>query len=102
MALASCGPLSRRRCSWARRAARTDRGASWNRTDGQPPDLIQLSRSVIMFDAMRRSLLLLLSFPALAADPLVPRESFAKAHVSLMARSQSGDRDARLAEIDLW
>ena len=56
-----------------------------------------------MHDAMRRSLfMVLLSLPALAADPLVPRESFAKAHVSLMARSQSGSRDARLAEIDLW
>src|ERR1051325_10440405 len=53
-------------------------------------------------DAMRRTLLVLLALPALAADPLVPREPFAKAHVSLMARSQAGSAEARLADIDVW
>jgi hypothetical protein len=66
-------------------------------------DLIRLSGSVMLVDPMRRtSLLLLLSLPALAADPLVPREQFAKAHVSLMARSQTGASEPRLAEIDVW
>ena len=49
----------------------------------------------------RTALLLMLALPA-AADPLVQREAFAKAHVSLMARSQSGSAEARLAEIDVW
>ena len=49
----------------------------------------------------RTALLLMLALPA-AADPLVQREPFAKAHVSLMARSQSGSAEARLAEIDVW
>jgi hypothetical protein len=51
---------------------------------------------------MRRALLALIALPALAAKPLEPREPFAKAHVSLMARSQVGSQAARLAEIDLW
>ena len=50
----------------------------------------------------RTALLLLLAMPALAADPLVPREPFAKAHVSLMARAQIGAGTARLADIDVW
>src|SRR5437870_3234687 len=57
----------------------------------------------MLHDAMRRTaLVLMLAMPALAAGPLVPREPFAKAHVSLMARSQSGSAEARLAEIDVW
>ena len=43
---------------------------------------------------MRRSLMILiLALPAFA-DPLVPREPFAKAHVSLMVRAQMGERFA--------
>jgi len=54
-------------------------------------------------DAMRRgALILVLALPALAAEPLVPREPFAKAHVSMMARVQSGSGEPRLAEIDVW
>ncbi len=58
-------------------------------------------------DAMRRTspilVLLALALPALAADPvLVPREPFAKAHLSLMARAQVGSGEARLAEVDVW
>ena len=45
---------------------------------------------------------LLSALPALAARPVVPREPFAKAHVSLMARVQTGHGEARLAEIDVW
>jgi hypothetical protein len=52
---------------------------------------------------MRRSgLVILLALPALAADRLVPREPFANAHVSLMARSQTGAAAPRLADIDIW
>ena len=51
---------------------------------------------------MRRSLLFLIALPALAADPLVSREPFAKAHVSLMARAQAWAQEARLADIDVW
>jgi hypothetical protein len=54
-------------------------------------------------DAMRRTLLsLVIALPAVAGDPLVPREPFAKAHVSMMARAQVGDREARLADVDVW
>src|SRR5689334_10627407 len=57
----------------------------------------------MLFDAMRRATLIcLLALPALAADPIVPREPFAKAHVSLMARAQLGAGEARLADIDVW
>ncbi len=53
---------------------------------------------------MRRSLIALsIALPALAApDPLVPREAFAKAHVSMMARAQVGERPARMADVDVW
>ena len=53
---------------------------------------------------MRRKLLplLLIAVPALAADPVVPREPFAKAHVSLMARAKIGGSEAQLAEVDVW
>jgi hypothetical protein len=71
----------------------------------QVPDLIGDSRSVILLDAMRRALLILIvALPALAAEPLplVPREPYAKAHVSWMVRAQSGVREARLAEVDVW
>ena len=53
---------------------------------------------------MRRTPLILglLGFRVFAAGPLVPREPFAKAHVSLMARAQVGESNARLAEIDVW
>jgi hypothetical protein len=44
----------------------------------------------------------LFALPAVAAGPVVPREAFAKAHVSMMARVQAGRGEARLAEIDLW
>jgi hypothetical protein len=44
---------------------------------------------------------LLFALPVLAA-PVVAREPFAKAHVSMMARAQSGRAEARLAEIDVW
>ena len=50
----------------------------------------------------RTALILIVALPALAADPLVPREPFAKAHVSMMARAQVGEREARLADIDVW
>jgi hypothetical protein len=54
-------------------------------------------------DAMRRfAFVTLLSLPVLAADPLVPREPFAKAHVSLMARAQVGAAEARLSDVDVW
>ena len=53
---------------------------------------------------MRRTQLipLILALPALAATPLVPREPFAKAHVTMMARSQVGESDARMADVDVW
>lgn len=51
---------------------------------------------------MRAALILLVAVPALAADTLVPREPFAKAHVSLMARTQVGNDEARLADVDVW
>jgi len=55
-------------------------------------------------DAMRRTLglSLLVALPALAGAGDVPREPFANAHVSLMARVQSGAAEARLAELDVW
>lgn len=47
--------------------------------------------------------ILAVSLAAAAADPLVAREPFAKAHVSMMARAESSRGDpARLAEIDVW
>jgi hypothetical protein len=56
-----------------------------------------------MIDAMRRILpLLLLATSTLAAGPVVPREPFAKAHVQLMARAQSKNREAKLMDIDVW
>ena len=51
---------------------------------------------------MRRALILLIALPALAADPLVPREPFARAHVSMMARAQVGEREPRLVDVDVW
>src|SRR6202048_1653905 len=53
---------------------------------------------------MRRTCLLslLVALPAVAAGLLVPREPFANAHLSLMARSKSGGAEARLAEVDVW
>ena len=51
---------------------------------------------------MRRTLFALIALPALAADPLVAREPFAKAHISLMARAQAGSQGVRLADIDVW
>src|SRR3954470_21620933 len=45
---------------------------------------------------------LVLALPAMAAGPVVPREPFAKAHVSMMARVQAGRGEARLFEIDVW
>jgi hypothetical protein len=52
---------------------------------------------------MRRiALAALIALPAVAADPLVPREAFANAHVSLMARAQAGSQEPRLADIDIW
>ena len=50
------------------------------------------------------ALALALAAPAaLAAGPAVPREPFATAHVSMMARSEAAsDPEARLAEIDVW
>lgn len=52
---------------------------------------------------MRRpALILLLALPALAADPVVPREPFARAHVSLMVRAQNGAGEPRLADVDVW
>lgn len=48
------------------------------------------------------AILFLLALPAVAAGPLVAREPFAKAHVSMMARVQAGRGEARLAEIDVW
>ena len=44
----------------------------------------------------------LFALPAMAAGPVVPREPFAKAHISMMARVQAGRGEARLAEIDVW
>ena len=37
-------------------------------------------------------MILIVALPAFA-DPLVPREPFAKAHVSLMVRAQMGERE---------
>jgi hypothetical protein len=51
---------------------------------------------------MRRALFVLVSLPVFAADPLVAREPFAKAHVSMMARAQSGEREPRMADVDVW
>jgi hypothetical protein len=53
---------------------------------------------------MRRNLLLslLASLPALAAETAMPREPFAKAHITLMARAKSGAAEARLVEVDVW
>lgn len=53
---------------------------------------------------MRRTpfIFVLLALPALSAGTQVPREPFANAHVTLMARSQVGDSDARLADMDVW
>ena len=58
----------------------------------------------MLHDAMRRTVLFFVfALPALAApDLLVPREPFAKAHVSMMARAQAGEREARLADVDVW
>jgi len=56
----------------------------------------------MLFDAMRRSLVILLAALPALADPLVPREPFAKAHVSLMVRAQMGEREPRLADVDVW
>lgn len=50
----------------------------------------------------KAALLLLLAPPLLAAAAVVAREPFAKAHVSMMARSQAGKGEARLSEIDVW
>jgi hypothetical protein len=49
----------------------------------------------------KTALALLLALPVLAA-PVVSREPFAKAHVSMMARAQAGSGEPRLAEIDVW
>ena len=43
-----------------------------------------------------------IAVPAFAADSLVPREPFAKAHVSLMARAQGKEGEARIAEIEVF
>jgi hypothetical protein len=53
---------------------------------------------------MRRLALILVAAAtsALAAAPAVPREPFAKAHVQYMARAQSGAREAKLLDIDVW
>src|SRR3954470_19026904 len=53
---------------------------------------------------MRRMPLIvaLLALPALSAGTLVPREPFANAHVTMMARAQVGDSDARMADLDVW
>ena len=60
-------------------------------------------RSGMLLDAMRRTLLLIPALSALAATPpLVAREPYAKAHVSMMARAQTGDRPARLAEVEVF
>ncbi len=45
---------------------------------------------------------MLFALAALAAGVDVPREPFANAHVSLMARVQNGAAEARLAELDVW
>ncbi|MGZ6142920.1 MAG: hypothetical protein ACXWLM_06260, partial [Myxococcales bacterium] len=37
-----------------------------------------------------------------APDPLVPREPFARAHGARMARAQLGEREPRLADVDVW
>lgn len=50
----------------------------------------------------RCAIWLLVALPALSAGQAVPREPFAKAHISLMARAQAGKAEARLAEIDVW
>lgn len=46
--------------------------------------------------------IVLVALPVFAADPLVPREPFARAHVSMMARAQAGEREPRLADVDVW
>ena len=51
----------------------------------------------------RRGLLpLLIAVPALSAASAPPREPFANAHVSLMARLQTGGAGPRLADLDVW
>jgi hypothetical protein len=45
---------------------------------------------------------LLIALPAIAGGADVPREPFANAHVSLMARVQKGGADAQVAELDVW
>ena len=51
----------------------------------------------------RRGLLpLLIALPALAAGTPAIREPFANAHLSLMARVQSGGGEPRLADVDVW
>jgi hypothetical protein len=50
----------------------------------------------------RAALLMLFALPALAADPLVPREPVAQAHLSRLARAQLGEQEPRLADIDVW
>lgn len=45
------------------------------------------------------------ALPALADSPataLVPREAFAKAHVSMMARAQLGKGEARMVDVDVY
>ena len=53
---------------------------------------------------MRRTCLLslLVALPAVAAGLVVPREPFANAHLSLMARAKSSGAEARLAEVEVW
>ena len=52
---------------------------------------------------MKVLVLTCISLAAAAADLAVPRQPFAKAHVSLMARFEAAsDHEARLAEIDIW
>jgi len=52
---------------------------------------------------MRRlSLVLMAAALPAVAGPLVAREPFAKAHVTMVARAQSGEREARLAEVELF
>jgi hypothetical protein len=67
--------------------------------------LIALCRSVILIDAMRSTIPVLIAalaaLPALADLP-VAREPFAKAHVSMMARAQLGEGEARMADLDVY
>ncbi len=60
----------------------------------------------MLHDAMRGTVAILIAagatLPVLADTALVAREPFAKAHVTMMARAQSGEGAARMADVDVF